>query len=78
MKYRCKKFESYVISYRTKTQIILSNGGTKFESYVISYRTKTSISSAFSPKLFESYVISYRTKTKWGGNDPSSGFERVM
>ena len=34
-------FESYVISYMTKTFIIIVNIFALFESYVISYMTKT-------------------------------------
>ena len=35
------KFESYVISYRTKTYAKVNIALAWFESYVISYRTKT-------------------------------------
>ena len=36
-----RRFESYVISYRTKTFIFPKSSIPLFESYVISYRTKT-------------------------------------
>ncbi len=36
-----EEFESYVISYRTKTSATLYLSPLPFESYVISYRTKT-------------------------------------
>ncbi len=36
-----EEFESYVISYRTKTLISIKRAVYRFESYVISYRTKT-------------------------------------
>ena len=35
------RFESYVISYRTKTSKMEIAIDERFESYVISYRTKT-------------------------------------
>ena len=57
------EFESYVISYRTKTQMHKAETNHLFESYVISYRTKTSINQFYLTIAFESYVISYRTKT---------------
>ena len=58
------EFESYVISYRTKTRLVVNFNRAKFESYVISYRTKTEITVLSCVQSFESYVISYRTKTR--------------
>ena len=55
------RFESYVISYRTKTLLLALVLLLVFESYVISYRTKTVEKMGHRKETFESYVISYRT-----------------
>ena len=54
-----QEFESYVISYRTKTFSGLIVDIALFESYVISYRTKTTSVVIPDSVTFESYVISY-------------------
>ena len=61
--YLTMPFESYVISYRTKTKGKRYLLFQLFESYVISYRTKTFMIQLKWYRRFESYVISYRTKT---------------